>query len=145
MATPLFTLAIRSRRDLIVLRQRSRQLAGLLGLADRGKANLAAQIFDIAYQSWKKIGPVSARLQAGVDGLQIIIAGPSPQDTVWELPLPARNLHLATEDLVWTIQALSQLTPFDVFEEVLDMNRELLRSMGHEKAVPAPRLSSSAA
>ncbi len=48
MVTSLLSLTVRSRRDVFVVRQRARQVAGLLGFNESQRAAVAAAVFEMA-------------------------------------------------------------------------------------------------
>ena len=56
MGTSLLTLILRSKRDILLARQRARQVAGLLGYKPRDQAVIAAAVFEISWDAFKQGG-----------------------------------------------------------------------------------------
>ena len=123
MATALFCARLHSRRDLVRVRQRARQIAGLLGFDSHHQSWIAANVFDIACQACRFTGRAVLRFQLHDSNLQVRVGG-SWQRLVH--PLPEQPTRLALEDLPWAIQQLDQLTPLCLFEEFRLQNQELL-------------------
>src|SRR6516164_9173228 len=100
MITTLLTLPVRGKRDIVVARQRARQIAGLLGYPRREQVVLSAMVFDLARRSFEAVR--SGQLQFQVEdhrlhvvpvpdtaGLRLIMAipdnllAPCPEDWPW--------------------------------------------------------------
>lgn len=56
MSTPLLTIALRSKRDVVEARQRGRQLAGLLGLPPAEQLLVSAAVFEVAWSALQSRG-----------------------------------------------------------------------------------------
>src|SRR5438093_12557567 len=67
----LLSLLVRGKRDLILLRQRTRQIAALLGYSAQDQVCLAAAVFDLACQIHRRRGR-----------------------TTWNFSLENRHLHI---------------------------------------------------
>ena len=59
MATALYCLKIRNKRDVLLARQRARQLTGLLGYADGDQLLLASAAFELAWTTYQSRGRVA--------------------------------------------------------------------------------------
>jgi hypothetical protein len=129
MITPLLTLKLRNKRDVLLARQRARQVAGLLGFVPADKMRIAAWVFQIALNAVKNCR-CSLKFQLTDDTLQVFpeAALGTPQDRL-DQPLPEGSPGLAPEDVVWLLHELSQLTPLDVFDEIRQQNQELLQAL----------------
>ena len=135
----LFSLPVRNKRDAMIARQRTRQLAGLLGFDVQEQASLAAEVFAAAWQILSLHAPVrfSFLLESGM--LQVAAqapkqchgdsaSGPGRQVVLLERGLPARA-KVSIEDLHWAVDKLDQITPAHMYEEVYRLNQELLATM----------------
>jgi len=158
MALPLYSLKVRSRRDILLARQRTRQLSGLLGFEAGEQLLLAAAVFEFAWSAYQSRGRVVLHFELFEDRLRISCSRPQsarqeeerkvaqlPGKTsrgqhravlpmpVAELalrlekPLPAQPGPLPVEDIAWSMRALAQQTPLNLFEEIRQCNLELLR------------------
>src|SRR5262245_14340522 len=154
MTSPLLTLKLRSPRDILVARQRARQVAGVLGFEALEQAFIGAAVFEIARSALRPSG--HATLTFHVDGRALHVSaarseaparkGLSVMISRWlidrllaepgyaasallrlEKPLPKQGPTLSHEDVAFTIQHLAEMTPFDTVEELLQQNRELLQ------------------
>lgn len=76
MATPLLSLRIASKRDVLLARQRARQLAGLLGLSPFEKMQTAAAAFDAARWARQAMGRAVLRFESDGSVLRIVAAPP---------------------------------------------------------------------
>jgi hypothetical protein len=136
MQTLLFTLIVGSRREVLLARQRARQIAALLGYDPLQRAALAALVFEKVHHRWQEHGRLSVRF-ALADGEFQVYAGRQPTGrpraqhhaqgrALLACPLPAGGPRLTGEDLPWAARELARLTPLHTFEEVFEQNRELL-------------------
>lgn len=80
MATPLLSLKIRSKRDVLLARQRARQLAGLLGLGPFEKMQVAAAAFDTARWARQAMGRAVLRFESDDGVLRILATPPSGKE-----------------------------------------------------------------
>lgn len=120
METRLFAMSVAKPRDLLRARQRTRQVAGLLGFDPSSQAALAAEVFArLLHGSEVRRGSGIAFLAA--DGcLQIEMFGMR-----FSTLLPERLTH-AVEDVAWMMRELDRGVPFRAMDEVDKQNRELL-------------------
>lgn len=138
MTKALLTLPLRNKRDSMIARQRTRQLAGLLGYDTQEQARIAAGVFAIAWQILSLRSPVQLCFCLDNDMLQVQArtrrllpdhAVPETRSVVClEKPLPART-KINDEDLNWAIEKLDQITPAHMYEEVYRLNQELLAAL----------------
>lgn len=132
MITSLLTLRVRSRRDVLVARQRARQVAGLLRFSPRRQHVIAAAVFEIALGLTGRPGGGTLQFELHGDALHVFTADlparmPGMQRLVQLLPDPAQTP--APEDLPWLVEQLTWHTPLNVFEEVRQQNRVLLDTL----------------
>jgi hypothetical protein len=172
MITSLLTLKLRGRRDLVLARWRARQIAGLLGFEFQEQAGIAAAVFEIAQQSYKRRVGVLIRFQLKEELLQVFAVGGRPRQPAgrppgdrdpcgirrfldwlgggptagtpaWlTRPVPKKALAPAREDLPWLVEVLARHTPLDLFAEIQKQNQELVRAL---QAVKTPASDSAAA
>jgi hypothetical protein len=138
MHTALLTHKLRTRRDLVLVRQRSRQISRLLGYDAAEQSRLAAAVFQLACLAYEKscCPEVIFRLTDG--HLQVVACpgrprkgaadGPPPSAVV-ERPLPKKDLPLERPDLAWAVQQLARLTPLNLFDEIRQQNQELVQAL----------------
>jgi hypothetical protein len=131
MNTPLLVLELRRRRDLVLVRQRSRQITRLLGFDPLEQARVCAAVFEVAWQAFHKARPVRLVFQLNETTLQVFPTGVVPAGgglPRLERLLPRKELGMTREDVAWAVQELVRLTPANLFEEVWQQNQELLRA-----------------
>jgi hypothetical protein len=144
MNPPLLTLKLRTKRDLVVVRQRARQLAGLLGFVIQDQAALAAGVFALACQVAGEAGRGSVHfyLRNGTLDVTALPDARRRPDSVEDRTnvglrlskaLPGDGPRLSPEDAAWAIQELNKRTPLRLFEEIQKLNQELLQTL-HELA-----------
>lgn len=122
----LLDLPLGRKRDLLLARQRARQIVGLLGFDREKQASISATVFEIASQVCGKKG-ANLRFQLGGNGLQVLAL---PRSALrLDIPLPPASAKMERADLAWAVVALHENTPLDVLEEVRLQNQELLRTM----------------
>jgi hypothetical protein len=144
MHTALLTHQLRTRRDVVLVRQRARQISRLLGYDGGEQSRLAAAVFQFACLAFEKScrPEISFRLTDG--HLQVVCCpgrprkggcadGPPPSSVV-ERPLPKKDLPLERPDLAWAVQQLARLTPLNLFDEIRQQNQELVQAL-HELQV----------
>src|SRR5262249_47899660 len=134
----LLTHTFQGKRDLLQLRQRSRQIARALGYSARDQALISAAVFQLGCCTTGNHRRGSIRFQLG-DGKLLAIssarrASPSPDAPAGdgvrlEWLLPRRETPLALADLVWAVNELDELTPLDLFEEMRQQNLDLLQAL----------------
>lgn len=125
--TSLFQVAIVRKRHLLLVRQRARQIARLLGLPPAGQALFAASTFELAFQALE-YGRATIRFTVQAGRLIVEAIGPGAPATIGrhELSLGGAGQALASEDVAWTIRRVAQMASFEPFEEIRLQNREAL-------------------
>jgi hypothetical protein len=125
MSEPILTLRLRSKRDVVLARQRARQVAGLLGYDRPEQVQIATAAFDLAAAFLRQKGRGVFRFHASAGTLRMQT---EPVIVLrMERPLPPGVLDMASGDVAWAAETLDDLTPLDVYEEMVQMNRELLQ------------------
>jgi hypothetical protein len=154
MCTSILTLPLRKKRDVLLARQRARQIARLLGFDPREQACIAAGVFAVASTARQRGGRCALRFQLAGDVLQVIpvlgrrrTAGlerflrqlPSAAGSLLRLekPLPAKGPAVSREDLPWIVAELARLMPLNAFEEIEQQNQELLHALRELHALEA--------
>lgn len=74
MSIPVLTLPLRSKRDLLLVRQRARQLAGLLGFDVRAQLGISAAVFELAWCAFQDRGRSAIVFQIETDLFQVFAA-----------------------------------------------------------------------
>ena len=144
MKTPILLLSLRCKRDILVARQRARQVAALLGLEARDQTLLAAAVFEMASHAAAQFRRAEIRFALDGDSFQISTAperratkpmkdAAAGHDSVVRIAkkLTGPSSDVAREDLAWIVEELGNLTPSNLFHEIKQQNQELLRSL-HE-------------
>jgi len=147
---PLLTLDLQKKRDLVLARQRARQIAGLLGFDLREQGLIAAGVFAIAHAAFRQEGHAAIEFRVEADALKVMavrgqgrapwlaLLRPGPSGALrLEKPLPKHGAALAREDLAWAVRELAGATPENVFEEIQQQNQELLRALQDLQACQA--------
>lgn len=127
MNEPIFSLPLRRKRDVVAARQRARQIAGLLGYDRRQQVQIAAAVFDLAALFCRQNGKGVLRFHAA-DGAFRVSTEPVILLRL-ERPLPPGVLDMAGGDIAWAAGALDDMTPLDPFDEMVQLNRELLQTL----------------
>jgi hypothetical protein len=136
MATPLLTLAVRRKRQLLLARSCARRLAGLAGLDAKAQTGLACGVFEMACVALERSGEVRLHFDLTGDTLQVRVLGAGPPallQTRLAGPLP-----LAREDLAWAAAQLAWQASGNAFEEIRQQNRELLHALAELRRAEAP-------
>lgn len=141
MNEPILTLRLRGKRDVVIARQRARQVAGLLGYERRQQVEIAAAVFDLAAAYLRQKGHGVLRFHAG--GGTFRVATEPVMLLRLERPLPAGVLDMASGDVAWAAGALDDLTPLDVYEELVQLNRELVQALRELAAYREPQVGSA--
>lgn len=137
MSTSFFSLEIGRKRDVMVARQRTRQIARLLGFECSDEAALAATVFALARNCLAQSGAVTLHFRLRRNMLQVVpeLADPasipfeaSARWSTWrvEKPLPHNDAAMTVEDLAWSLQTMSEFAPVNVFDEIAQHNDDLL-------------------
>jgi hypothetical protein len=133
MNLSLLVLKVRGKRDVVLARERARQVAGLLGFDAVEQACIAAAVFMIACQARERVGQAILQFQVE-DGVFCVMPVPrSPADSGTlpvplrlEKALPQRDGTVALDDLPFVIRQLALHGPQDLFREIQRQNDELL-------------------
>jgi hypothetical protein len=133
-STPQWTFPLREKRDVLIVRQRARQIAHLLHFSPLDQACIAAGVFMIADQA-RRVFSVSEICFGLEDGQLTVFARPTSESlskadgplSKLAKPLPAEAQKQAPEDLGWLIARISDQTPRDLYGELLRQNQEVLQ------------------
>jgi hypothetical protein len=136
----LLSLRVRRKRDLVLARQRARQIGRLLGLDATGQATLACGVFEMAYRSARQLGPVRVEFRLADGTLQVSFARlPGKTLSIRPAAFPDNMAFLETlvphppampeEDLVWAVRQVAEHAPLDCFQEMRQQSQELLRAL----------------
>src|ERR1700687_3608779 len=74
MLTPLLSLTLQSKRDVVLARQSARQLAKLLGFGTREQMRIAAAVFEVAYNACRSLGRVTLNFELTEASLRVFPA-----------------------------------------------------------------------
>ncbi|HMF18920.1 MAG TPA: hypothetical protein VKE98_17060 [Gemmataceae bacterium] len=125
----LLSVCVRGKKDLVLLRQRTRQLAALLGCDGTDQTILAATVFDLACQRHQRrpratwsFWVADRRLRIAPD---VWHSGPNLHIVK---RLPERAI-LGDADIQWVIKEMGRLAPVKVFEEMQKLNQDLLQAL----------------
>jgi hypothetical protein len=126
----LLALKLGRKRDVIEARQRARQIAGLLGFETGDCARIAAGVFALACQVYRK--RLSATVFFQVNGRSLHVFFGKRKRTVPDLPrieklLPGKPFFTEA-DIKWMVGQLVRLPPPSVFDEIDKLNQELLQA-----------------
>jgi hypothetical protein len=124
MRTPLLSLQLQRKRDLLVARRLVRQAAALLGFSEHDQTCLAAAAFDLACQAHAAKAQAMMACAIVDDCLQIVCSDALHLSR--RLPVSAAAPR---EDVPWLLKHLTSAAPADLFEEVCKINQELLKSL----------------
>jgi hypothetical protein len=144
--TPFLTLRLRSKKDVLLARQKSRRVAHLLNFDAHEQACIAAGTFVVALQALTVIGKARLCFQLENQTLHIFsqVGTPPPETSpgvnrISELlaesdrkglfrlvkPLPAGQ-QLAESDLGWMVNKVQEVAENAVFDEIVKQNQEIL-------------------
>jgi hypothetical protein len=127
MNTLLLTVPVGRKRDVVVARQRARQIASVLGFGAHEQSCIAAAVFELTRQALATSEHATIHFEVAQNALHVFPQGVKGERSVrLEKPLPVSDNALAREDLSWVIRELVQRTPETVFEEINRQNQELL-------------------
>jgi hypothetical protein len=127
MKTILLSIGVGGKKDLVLLRQRTRQLASLLGFDDPDLTILAASVFDLACQRHRRRTTWNFWVESGC--LHI-----APDDSHRNLNghihkrLPTKP-PFGNADILWLIRTICRLAPVNIFAEMQKVNQELLQAL----------------
>jgi hypothetical protein len=165
---PLLTLVLRSKRDVLLARQRARQVAALLHFELSDQACIAAGTFAVAMQTLRSYKSVQLHIRIVDRSLHVFSQGnpelsrtlprsksnPALSESCIRLvkPLPVLGVELTLEDLAWAVEQLNRQARLDVFEEIQRQNQEMLAllhrlhaAQGQIRQLRGNQLASSAA
>jgi hypothetical protein len=141
---PAMTLLLKhsldSKQDLLRLRQRTRQIVRALGYGDRDQMLITATEFHLGCLFADQRKRCSVQFDVNEGKLLIVpisLARATTQDASdlervrLEYPLPRLDGRLDVNDLAWAVLELDQMTPSEIFEEMRQLNAEMLWAM-HE-------------
>jgi hypothetical protein len=138
MNTPLLTVRLRRNRDLLLVRQRARQIARILGFDAAEQSRIAAAVFHLAWHAVRHVRQPDLVFRIADSVLRVAPqchrgdqagAGETPDGCLrLERPLPQTAEALAATDVAWVLRELSRLAPPSVFEEVQQQNQDLLQA-----------------
>jgi hypothetical protein len=120
----LLELPLRRNRDLLLARQRGRQIAGLLGFGPAQQIRIAAGVFEIAGGAAED---AVLRFSITEEVFRVVAVPAAALRLEMALPGPVGKLDLA--DLVWAVRELDQDTPLEVRDEMRRQNQELLLAL----------------
>src|SRR5262249_47178416 len=152
----LLTLSLRNKRDVLLARQRARQIAGLLGFDPPARLAIAARAFEIAWTSHRQGDGQAIVFQiedqvltvfnscpsehsikspsewpkhdpSGVERLMKRLSRLPPTPPLLRLEIALPSPVLSVDDAVWATRQLSRQTPLNLFEEIHQQNLEMLR------------------
>jgi hypothetical protein len=135
MNTLLLTVRLRRNRDLLLVRQRARQAARILGFEASEQGQIAAAVFHLAWHAFHHLQQPDLVFRIADSVLHVVpedrrtALGETPGGCLrLERPLPKTAEALAAEDVAWALQELVRLTPPSVFDEVQQQNQDLLQA-----------------
>ena len=128
----IITLPLRRPQDLLLARQRGRQIAGLLGFDFPERAEVATQVFELARQVFTLSQKCVLHIQLADDVLEIVARSGSDVERAFPAlqvrrNLPAQELRIAREDLVFLAGQLARHTPPDLMAEIGLHSQEILQ------------------
>jgi hypothetical protein len=133
MARLLYSLPVRGIRDLLLLRQRTRQIAGLLGFDSPAQARIAAQAFALACPADRPRSRCTLAFTLSRSMLIVRVAAPATPQTLAQgrgqaiaFALPGTGPKLAGEDIGWAMHELARITPLDALAELHRLNADVL-------------------
>jgi hypothetical protein len=142
MARLLYTLPVRGIRDLLLLRQRTRQIAGLLGFDSPAQARVTAQAFALACPPDRPFSRCNITFALSRSMLIVRVTGPRAPRALAQgagqalaFALPSTGPKLAGEDIGWAMRELAKITPLDAIAELQRLNGDVLGAPARSAAV----------
>lgn len=133
MARLLYTVPVRGIRDLLLLRQRTRQLAGLLGFDSPSQARIAAQTFALACPADRPRSRSTIAFAVSRSMFVVRVSAPAMAQTLPSgagraiaFALPTTGPKLLGEDIGWAMRELAKITPLDALGELKRLNADVL-------------------
>jgi hypothetical protein len=124
----LLNLPLRSRRHLLLIRQRARQIAAMLQFQPQDQMCIAAGAFTVAVRALRRYGPGCLCIQIDKESLQVFPKAHRQDSAALRLVkrLPALAPDIAVEDMGWLLEQLNRQTSNRVFDEIERQNQEML-------------------
>jgi hypothetical protein len=136
----LVTLPLRSHRDILLARQKARQIAVLFHFQPQDQVCIAAGAFAVAAQALRHSRSAELRIQIDNTALHVFArvkgsahlarkknqALRSACSLRLVKTLPTSGPEFAVEDLAWLVGQLSRGAPHRIFEEIDQQNQEVL-------------------
>ncbi|HYV37700.1 MAG TPA: hypothetical protein VE988_18595 [Gemmataceae bacterium] len=149
MDTPLLSLSLCSKRDLLRARQMARHAVNMLGYDARQQILLTAAVFDLVCQVHAQTDNATLDFDIINDHFHVVCTPGRPaargvgsadgEPVKLNKPLPA-GATVPRADVPWMLQKLLEMAPLDVFDEMRKINQELLQTLldqGRQRNVPA--------
>ena len=134
----LLSLSVGGKKELVQIRQRTRQLAALLGYGPRDQAILAAGVFALACQTHRRQGRTNWNFLLENGRLRIFREGRDRNAGQIEKWLPEKA-SLSDADIHWVTREMSRQATVDIFGEIQKLNQELLQALLEVPAFPGER------
>lgn len=145
MTSPFFRVSIRHNRDLLLVRQKARQLSHLLQFDPNEEACIAAGTFAVGLQAKAHLCEceicfsienrqlfVHARSKNSENLASSAVANADKQVLKLRKPIPEHTILPSLDDLAWMLGQVDQQSPPRLFEEVVRQNQEILMLL-HER------------
>jgi len=136
MSTSFLVVNVRCKRDVVLARDRARQVAGLLGFDPLEQACNGAAVFEIASQAREQSSPTALNFKVEGESFQVFPMPPHGPDNAGrpaglrlEKVLPKKEPAVALEDVAWVVRQLAEQTPPSIFHEIKRQNQELLHAL----------------
>ncbi len=134
----LICLSVKTKADLIRVRQHIRRISRMLGFDSLQQAKISCIAFEMVCGTF--LEKEEAILQAFyADGKISIRTGtlprispcqfPEEDEQLTEIPVPNVQDDLSEEDVVWAIRAMNRYGKTNLFEEIRQQNNDLLRAL----------------
>lgn len=127
--TPFMRMPLRSSGDLLRARQRTRQVAQLLGYAPRDVLVIATRTF-LAAHAGSRLGPCELQFWIARGELTIRVASQRPDAAAETLaltrPLPRNENQLSMEDLLFVLRQMDGLARGSALSELNRVHEEML-------------------
>ena len=135
-STPQWTFPLRVKRDVLVVRQRARQVAHLLRFSPFDQACIAAGVFMIADQARRAYSVSEIRF--AIEEKHLIVCARPTEESVARgdasllklaKPLPESAQKESPGDLGWLISRIIDQTPRDLYGEMVKQNQDVLQML----------------
>jgi hypothetical protein len=131
MNNTFLTLKLFGKRDILLARQRARQIARLLGYEPLEQSWIAASVFEMARSALQSQHKATLDFELKGNLLAIAVSCGKPPKSKKNpsrlFPLPNNPMSQDRHDLPWIARELDRLTPFNLFEEIQQQNLEILQ------------------